>query len=153
MPLRSTSPRRVSSLLLLALALSASPALARARHPRDAGPPPAPTPISAPLVTVAVEPETGALLPAVLPPSSAAERSAALRSFEGLREVRLAGGGVMVDLQGRFQEYAVVGIGPDGCLRLACVNDAPGLRAWWSGAPDPRFPWVPRPTPPELEVR
>lgn len=42
------------------------------------------------------------------------------QSDVGLKQVRLPDGSVMMDLQGRFQEYAFVTVGSDGKLRAAC---------------------------------
>jgi hypothetical protein len=42
------------------------------------------------------------------------------QSDAGLKQVRLPDGSFMMDLQGRFQEYAFVTVGPDGKLRAAC---------------------------------
>jgi hypothetical protein len=44
------------------------------------------------------------------------------RSQEGLVEVVLPDGSVMVDLQGRFQNAVVVRRGPDGTLTYGCVT-------------------------------
>ncbi len=82
----------------------------------------------APGMVIAVDPETGALVaPTGIQRAKlgAAEPTGLLRTDQGLREVRLADGSVMIDLQGRFLEYAVARIGPDGCLRLGCVDGGP----------------------------
>jgi len=75
---------------------------------------------------VEIDPETGVLGPARAAPSSLerseAEAAALNRSSEGLQEVVLPDGSVMVDLQGRFQEYVVMEIGPDGKRRMRCVQ-------------------------------
>jgi hypothetical protein len=65
-----------------------------------------------------VDPRTGALVPTppagqTPPPTPAFSRSAA-----GLVERPAPGGGVMVDLQGRFQSPLVATVGPDGRVRL-----------------------------------
>jgi hypothetical protein len=44
------------------------------------------------------------------------------RSTDGLVEVPLAGGGVGVDLRGRFQSAAIAKIGPDGRVLTDCVD-------------------------------
>lgn len=75
---------------------------------------------------VGVDPETGRIGPA-----SAAQRAAlgpsvdeaVSRSDEGLVEVQHPDGSVHIDLQGRFQNYAVAHIGPDGRLTFQCVDD------------------------------
>jgi len=45
-------------------------------------------------------------------------------SSAGLVEVHHPDGSVSVDLQGRFQEFATVRIGPDGKLVFQCVDGA-----------------------------
>jgi hypothetical protein len=76
-------------------------------------------PASAPGMKAYVDPATGELLPgrpANLPPEPP---SAALgASTAGLVEVPTAGGGTMIDLQGRFQSPLVATIAPDGTLRV-----------------------------------
>ncbi len=42
------------------------------------------------------------------------------QSDAGLVQVRLPDGSYMIDLQGRYQEYAFVTVGSDGKLRAAC---------------------------------
>jgi hypothetical protein len=44
------------------------------------------------------------------------------RSPEGLVEKKLPGGGAMVDLQGRFQDLAIVKLDPEGDPAAACVT-------------------------------
>jgi hypothetical protein len=45
-------------------------------------------------------------------------------SSEGLEVVTLSGGGKMIDVQGRFQDYTVVRTGADGKLHYDCVQGA-----------------------------
>jgi len=45
-------------------------------------------------------------------------------------------GSMMVDLQGRFQDYAVMRIAPDGTKRGTCVQES-GLDAALRGDPAP----------------
>ena len=45
-------------------------------------------------------------------------------SDEGLVQVPLAKGGVMLDLKGRYMHYSVVTVQPDGSLRSSCVDHA-----------------------------
>lgn len=47
-------------------------------------------------------------------------------SSEGLTEVQLEDGTVMVDLKGRFQSAMVVSIGEDGKLKSGCYSSVPG---------------------------
>lgn len=44
-------------------------------------------------------------------------------SSEGLKETPLPGGGVMVDLESRFQSVAIATVGPDGKIGFTCVTD------------------------------
>lgn len=50
-------------------------------------------------------------------------------SSEGLTVVDMPGGGVTVDLEGRFKHYLVAHKGPDGKLHMGCVQDADGAHA------------------------
>lgn len=90
------------------------------------------TPAGAAGMVVAIDPATGAL---VTPTAeqvrtlTAAERTGLMRTSEGLTEVRLPDGGVMLDLQGRFMEYSFVSLDPSGCPHFLCVNDETVLRA------------------------
>jgi len=124
----------LAALCLLAAAAPASTARTR-RHPRPARPAAHATRLAsmpaAPHMTISIEPETGALVPYVAASPlrlSAAEQTGLLRSAEGLRQVRLPNGTVMMGLQGRFMEFAVARVGPDGRMRLGCVNDERALR-------------------------
>jgi hypothetical protein len=93
----------------------------------------APTPpLASGGMTIAVDPETGLLAP----PSAvqalrltAAERTGLMRTSEGLAEVRLPGGAVMLDLQGRFMEYSIARLDGTGGMHFVCANDADLLRA------------------------
>jgi hypothetical protein len=67
-----------------------------------------------------------------------AERTGLLRTSAGLVERRLADGTVMVDLQGRFREFAVAGADPSGHPRFRCVHDETALRRLLG-------PWAPVP--------
>jgi hypothetical protein len=59
---------------------------------------------------------------------TAAEKTAVSRSFTGLFEVRHPDGSVSVDLQGRFQEFAVVHMGADGKPVYQCLDDSASVR-------------------------
>lgn len=61
-------------------------------------------------------------------PLSAAEQNALSRSFVGLQEMRHHDGSVSVDLQGRFQEFAVVHLGADGKPVYRCLDDTSTVR-------------------------
>jgi hypothetical protein len=64
------------------------------------------------------DPRTGTLLSE--PPARATAPAAAAfsRSSAGLAPVPAPGGGVMIDLQGRFQSPLVATVGPDGTVHL-----------------------------------
>ena len=47
-----------------------------------------------------------------------------LRTTAGLSAVRLANGAMMLDLQGRYREYVVARIAPDGTVSITCVHGA-----------------------------
>lgn len=75
-------------------------------------------------MTVYKDPETGRLMP--VPPEELRQlltediRRAASMSHEGLVETTAPGGGVMVDLQGRFQNVMWATTGPDGLVTADC---------------------------------
>jgi hypothetical protein len=99
------------------------------------------TPVSASGMVVAVDPETGALVPptaAQVRALMAMERTGLMRTSEGLTEVRLPNGAVVVDLQGRFMEFTVVRRDLQGRLHFLGVNEAPAaLRLLDPRTPDP----------------
>jgi len=82
-------------------------------------------------LVVAWDPETGTFgAPSaeqrlLLTPS---EERGLSRSFDGLLAVRHADGSVSVDLQGRFQEFAVVRLGPGGRPVFTCLDDSAAVR-------------------------
>jgi hypothetical protein len=80
-----------------------------------------------------IDPQTGAIRPDPAPGTvplqlTPEERNAASTSHEGLVQVpsSVPGGGVKLDLQGRFQSPLIGTIGPDGKLRMQHLGDAPG---------------------------
>lgn len=91
------------------------------------------TPASAAGLTVYKDPETGRLRP--LPPEKLQEltspelRKAVSLSHEGLKETAAPGGGVMVDLQGRFQSAMQARIAADGELLTDCGHAEPSAPA------------------------
>ena len=96
---------------------------------------------------IARDPETGALVPpsaAQVLRLTAAERNGLLRGSEGLTQVRLADGTVMVDLQGRFMEYSVLRLDLQGRPHFGCVDDERALLGWLTSRP-------PAPTTPSEE--
>jgi hypothetical protein len=81
-------------------------------------------------MTVYVDPQTGAILPEPAPGSvplrlSPQEQSALSTSHEGLVEVPVPGGGVKVDLQGRFQSPLVGTIDAHGKLQMQHLGESP----------------------------
>lgn len=131
----------------VALTSSAAPVHRPIRHraaPRVAARPPAAP--SAPAVpglagmVVGMDPETGQLGPATAAQRlvlSAQETRMLSHSSEGLVEVRHPDGSASINLQGRFQEFAVIGTGPDGRPRLQCVSSAAAARRALNGSPAP----------------
>ncbi len=83
-------------------------------------------------MTVYVDPQTGAFVPEPAPGLEAVELSPQLRnalstSHDGLIETAspLPGGGVRLDLQGRFQSPMVVTIDANGKLRMRHLTERP----------------------------
>jgi hypothetical protein len=86
-------------------------------------------PAAAPGMRAYVDPATGQLLDA--PPVGVAPEPTPApldRSGAGLAESPAPGGGVMLDLQGRFQDFSYVRLGPDGRWVFGCTEDASSLR-------------------------
>ncbi len=83
------------------------------------------TPIAAQGMRVYRDPQTGQLGPppaGVQPPGlSVAEQHRLNRSDAGLQQRVLPGGGVAVDLQGRYQSMAVATVGADGQAAVNCA--------------------------------
>jgi len=78
-------------------------------------------------MVVGIDPETGELgmpTPEQVRVISESQHREVDHSAEGLLEVRHPDGSVSVDLQGRFQEYETVRVGPDGKLTFRCVDGA-----------------------------
>ncbi len=148
-PLALLFPRRAAATLVVACLglLFCVPAHARPAHRAVKRRPPAVVqakPVTPPAVAVAaspvgaagmivsIDPETGAL---VVPTAdqvrqlTGAERTGLMRTSEGLTEVRLPNGAVMVDLQGRFMEFSLAQIDATGRPHFFGVNDETVLRA------------------------
>jgi hypothetical protein len=89
-------------------------------------------------IAVALDPETGTLGPPTPAQSrqlSLAMRNGLLRTGAGLAAVRLPNGAMMIDLQGRYREFAIYRVGADGVGRFGCVHGADGVaRALEDGA-------------------
>ncbi len=66
-----------------------------------------------------IDPNTGARVAA--PATAPAPHPAFSTSHQGLVERTAPGGGVMVDLQGRFRSAASATVGPDGKATVDCV--------------------------------
>lgn len=76
-------------------------------------------------MVVGIDPETGELgmpTPDQLKRLSESQQYEVDHSAAGLVEVHHPDGSVSIDLQGRFQEYATVRIGPGGKLIFDCVD-------------------------------
>ena len=76
-------------------------------------------------MVVGIDPETGELgmpTPEQLQKISDSRQNLVDHSPAGLVEVHHADGSVSIDLQGRFQEYETVRVGPDGKLTYRCVD-------------------------------
>jgi hypothetical protein len=89
--------------------------------------PPAPAGIAGALGTagmlVGIDPETGALGPPSREFRARLFRSPALdRSMTGLTVVSRPDGSKHIDLQGRFQEYTIIRLTPDGRREQMCVQ-------------------------------
>src|SRR6185295_11916788 len=99
----------------------------------------APRPPATAGMVVGIDPETGQLgmpTPEQMQKLSELQQPQVDHSAEGLVEVHHPDGSVSVDLQGRFQEYATVRVGPDGKLIYQCVDGAENAkRAVKSSAP------------------
>jgi len=82
-------------------------------------------------MVVAIDPESGTL---GAPNSSqmlelgAQVQNGLLRTTAGLTAVRLADGSMMLDLRGRYREFAVARVDPAAGVRLGCVHHQRALR-------------------------
>jgi len=128
------------------LAVAPAAAIGRAAPARGHAPhahAPLERPATAGMV-VGIDPETGELgmpTPEQLKALSDSPQYEVDHSTAGLLEVHHADGSVSVDLQGRFQEYATVRVGPDGKLIFRCVDgEENAKRAVKSSAPAPAAP-------------
>jgi len=113
-----------------ATAIASAPAV----EPAESAPAVAPTALSAPSaatpaaggMVIAIDPETGEYgmpSPEQLEALSKSSLEALNWSDEGLVEMHHPDGSVSLDLQGRFQQYTVVSIRPDGSKELQCGDD------------------------------
>lgn len=122
---------------VLAAAQTPQPAPARgtsrpAPKPRRAAIPPATAvPPAAAGMVVAIDPETGEITmptPEQMQTLTRQETTGLLRTTAGLQQVRLPDGTVMLDLQGRFLEFAVVQLDAQGRPHFRCLDDPAALR-------------------------
>jgi hypothetical protein len=103
----------------------------RAPERHRATAPAAPALTAAAGMVVAIDPETGALTlptPEQMLALTPQERTGLLRTTAGLQAVRLPDGTVMLDLQGRFMEFAVVQLDAQGRPYFRCLDDPAALR-------------------------
>lgn len=128
---------RWPALLALAVVSLAAPALA-GDDPAAAAPPEqtaaeAAAPVAAAGLVAYIDPATGGLTATPTEEQRAAMRTALAAlvndSDEGLVEVTLPDGSVMLDLQGRYQEALAVLVAPDGTRRYECISSAPDAAA------------------------
>ena len=132
---RNIASGLLTSLLgVFACVAVAMPAAFAAESGAGKAPPSAAAPAAVPQggarMTVHVDPKTGAILKEAAPGTvpltlSPQEQNAMSTSHEGLVQVPSAvpGGGVKVDLQGRFQSPLVGTIGPDGKVRVEHLGE------------------------------
>lgn len=118
----------LAALLALSLAMAAGPA--ECQTFMEEGPPvaAAEVPEAAGGIVVYIDPVTGAILEAPAPGSISLPLTSALReelstSAAGLEQVRLPGGGVIVDLQGRFQSPLIATIDASGVIRTQHLEE------------------------------
>lgn len=117
----------LSATAIVAAAVVLTPPSPAQSHGASAGAgadPPVAAPAAAGMV-IALDPETGEYgmpTPEEMRALSLDRLEQLNRSQEGLVEVHHPDGSVSIDLQGRFQEYAFVRIGPDGRKSIGCVE-------------------------------
>ncbi len=94
--------------------------------PKAIAPTPAPGVVAGSAgMVIAIDPETGVVglpTPEQMDEMKITEDDAVSRSAAGLVEVRHASGAVSIDLQGRFQDYAIVRRAADGTLTFGCID-------------------------------
>lgn len=102
-----------------------------AAGPRRTGRAHAPQPPGTAGMVVGIDPETGELgmpTPEQLQKFADSQQNQVDHSSAGLVEVHHPDGSVSIDLQGRFQEYETVRVGPDGKLIYQCVDGEENAR-------------------------
>lgn len=134
-----TAPARPRAARASARPASRAVATAAPKAPATAATRVALPPATAGMV-VGIDPETG-----LLGPATAEQRLQLLpeeehmlsRSTVGLVERPLSGGGVLLDLDGRFQEFSYVRVTPDGRIVFGCAGDLAALRRGLAAPPRP----------------
>lgn len=112
------SSRRRSLLIVAGMLICAVPRLA------VADPAAAPAPASGAGSRIKIDPQTGKRIPVPSDGVALPADPAFSTSHSGLVEQPAPGGGMMVDLQGRFRSAATATVGPDGTAHVDCI--APG---------------------------
>lgn len=109
---------------LIALAWGSLVGIATAEDAPGVTPPPSAS------MRVHIDPGTGAIVPAPVAPQAPAQLPpAASRSVQGLAERPAPGGGVMLDLQGRFLSPVTATVTPDGAPHAECHGPQAGTPA------------------------
>jgi len=127
--------KRLTHGLLMGLVVAGGAVAAQPAFPGEA-PPPAETPHAvpetAPGMTIYIDPQTGAILrqpaPGTVPLQLTPQLQNALStSHQGLLETPgpVSGGGVKVDLQGRFRSPLFVTIDANGKVKMRHLDEAP----------------------------
>ena len=100
-----------------------------------AGSPASEFPVGSAALRVAIDPETGALVPDRNPVKSLDPdlQNMLSRSSAGLTEVHHPDGHVSVDLQGRFMSASVARLDDDGQVETTCVENAPAVEDFLRG--------------------
>lgn len=117
-----------------------SPVRTTAAHPTLTKPTATPEVASAPGeagMRIYMDPETGTYGPLPAGAEPVVSINPLNDSDEGLVRVQLPDGSLMVDLQGRFQEYFVVQMTPSGKRVVKCVQDPKQVPATSAVVPQP----------------
>lgn len=121
---------RLAALLANAVSLAMAASSAECQTFMEEGPPvaAAEVPEAAGGIVVYIDPVTGAILQAPAPGGTALPLTSTFlqelsTSSAGLDQVRLPGGGVIVDLQGRFQSPLIATIDANGVIRTQHLEE------------------------------
>ena len=92
-------------------------------------------PVGSAALRVAIDPETGSLVPDLGPVKSldADLQNMLSRSTVGLEEIHHPDGHVSVDLQGRFMSASVARLDEEGQMETTCVESAAALEGFLQG--------------------